>query len=257
MIKHDWRRALGINFLLSIGISILVMYAIVYETKLQGDSVLSIIDMNLYLCEYMIVFAMATIPYAHAFIDDFERKIVYQVVTRTKLKKYVLSKTATIFVTAVLVIAISMLLFVLSLRIRGYAWVSEDLFDTYGTSGYRDMELWWMVEKHYNVLFYIVSGVQMGMLAGIVALVSTWFSLYVKNRMMITILPVMCLYIMYKYLDGFLGYGYGIYGLFNVFQNDVNLGHSYTLRAVITALVVYGLLTIAIYGKIKRMIKND
>lgn len=255
MIKHDWKRALGYNFLLSVGICILIMYAIMYEMKVQGDSVLMVVDMNLYLCEYMVVFAMATVPYAHAFVDDFERKIVYQIVTRTDMKKYVISKTATIYVTALLVVATSMLLFVLSLRAQGYTWISETSFDT--LEGYQDMELWWMIEKHYDVLFYIVAGVQMGMLAGIAALVSTWLSLFIRNRMMITIFPVICLYIMYKYLEGFLGYGYGIYGLFNVFQNDVNLGHFYTLRATTTALIVYGLLTAAIYGKIKRMIRND
>lgn len=259
MIKHDWRRAFDYRFLLSVVVCVCTMYIIMYEMNMQTDSVYSIVNMNLYLCEYMLVFAMATVPYAHAFIEDFERKNIYQVITRTNLKKYIISKTATIFVSAMLVIAVSMLAFVFLLRLQGHEWMSDYvLWDIeMNGGGASELEWWWLLEQHYDWVFYLIAGFQMGLLAGIVALVASYVSLFVKNKMMIMVFPVICLYVMYTYLEGVLGYGYGIYSLFNSFQNDVSVGNHFTLRACITACIVYVVLSGCIYKRIERMIRHD
>lgn len=84
-----------------------------------------------------------------------------------------------------------------------------------------------------------------------------YVSLFVKNKMMIMVFPVICLYVMYTYLEGVLGYGYGIYSLFISFQNDVSVGNHFTLRACITACIVYVVLSGCIYKRVERMIRHD
>lgn len=127
MIKHDLKRAFGKQFVLSIFLSLIIMALIVLERKDKGSGVFSIMEDILSRCEYMIVFAMAIMPYAYVFAEDFERKTVYQVLIRAELKKYVFSKILFICISTISVIFISFVLFVVSLKSFGEKWISYDL----------------------------------------------------------------------------------------------------------------------------------
>ena len=91
MIKHDLKRVWGTNYIFSVLLSWAIMLLIMVEQKGQGMGVFSIMESILYSCEYMIVLAMAMMPYTYAIAEDFERKTIYQVLTRTNLKRYILS----------------------------------------------------------------------------------------------------------------------------------------------------------------------
>lgn len=259
MIKHDIRRAFGWTFYMTIIISVFFMFVIMLERNMQEGSVFTIVEDIAYTCEYMLVLAFATVPYAHAFVEDFERKMIYQIVTRGSLLKYVLSKALSIFLSSVLSVTISMLLFVGILRLSGYAWMSDFIVQYYELNGigFPDLELWWMLDSGYEFLFYLLAGLQLGFLAAIVALASATLSLFIKNKMMITIFPVICLYVMYEYLSGILGYGYGIYQLFDIFQNYTFLGNHFFTRACIETVGIYAVLTMVIYKRIKRMLCHE
>ncbi len=259
MIKQDTRRAFGWTFYMTIIISVFFMFVIMLERKMQEESVFTIVEDIAYVCEYMLVLALATVPYAHAFVEDFERKMIYQIVTRGSLLKYVLSKALSIFLSSVLAVTLSMLLFVGMLRLSGHAWMSDDILRYYELNGigFPDLELWWMLDGGNEFLFYLLAGLQFGLLAAIVALAAATLSLFIKNKMMITIFPVICLYVMFEYLSGILGYGYGIYQLFNIFCNYTFLGNHFFLRACIETVVVYVVLMIVIYKRIKRMLRHE
>lgn len=259
MIRHDWKRAFGIQFYISVVVSVLVMFMFMITQKMQEQSVFEIVEMNMYSIEFTLVIAMATVPYAHAFIEDFERKTIYQIVTRTDFRRYIISKTATIFLSAVMTVTASTILYVCLLRVSGHAWMSDCLLQSYEINGigFPDLELWWLLESHKEMLFYLMAGLQMGLLAGLVTLVASLLSLYIRNRMMIIVFPVICLYMMFRYLSGIMGYGYGIYQLYSVFQNYSFAGSYFTLRACITTFFAYMAVTALIYHKVKRMIQYD
>ena len=260
MIKHDLKRAFGKQFVLSIFLSLIIMALIVLERKDKGTGVFSIMEDILSRCEYMIVFAMAIMPYAYVFAEDSERKTVYQVLIRAELKKYVFSKILFICISTISVIFISFVLFVAGLKSFGEEWISYDLvikpYELNGI-GFCNLELWPLLERHHDMMFYCIAGLQMGLLSGVVALAAALLSLFIKNRMMVMILPVICLYTLYKYLNGIVGYEYGIYALFNCFYNYNWLGNHIFLWALITAVLMYLILSILIYFRIKRMVRYE
>ena len=260
MIKHDLKRVWGTNYIFSVLLSWAIMLLIMVEQKGQGMGVFSIMESILYSCEYMIVLAMAMMPYTYAIAEDFERKTIYQVLTRTNLKRYILSKVFFICISAIGVVFISYVLFAVSLRMFGESWLSYDLvikpYELNGI-GFCDLELWPLLENHYDMVFYCIAGLQMGLLAGIVALVAALLSLFINNRMMVMIVPVICLYMMYSYLNDIVCYGYGIYALFNCFSNYNFLGKHISLWALITAVVMYVILSILIYLRVKRMVRYE
>lgn len=259
MIRHDCNRAFGNRFWAAVGISVFCILIMILELNVKNECILYQMDMLLYSCEYMLVIAISTLPYACVFIEEFERKTIYQVITRTNLKQYILSKTFMILISSVFVVMSAMMMFVLALRISGHEWISDYMLQCYemNGTGFVSLELWWMIERGYEWLFFLIAGLQMGLLAAIVSLIAAFLSLYIKNRMMITICPVICLYIMYKYLSGAIGYGYGIYAMYNIFQNYTFTGQYFTVHAFITTIIVYIIMTMLIYHRVKRMIQND
>ena len=166
-----------------------VLFTYVFATELSG---------------VMIAYVFCAIPYAASICEDLEHKYVRYQTIRGGLKRYVASKVCVVYLTSVLVMVCGSLLFVFLCRIQG-PWVSEGLYDL-GPS-LAGVYAGLIKSGHYAwyCAFYAL---QLGLLAGILSVLSTLVSLYITNRVMVFALPVLAYQILLE------SAGPGMYSVF-------------------------------------------
>lgn len=261
MIKHDVKRIFsGIYFVTAVLLVTMVLGLTMLEQKDWNLSIFEILENTAYRVEYLLILAFVTIPYAGCFIDDFAHKSVYQTLVRCDLRKYIISKTVCIFWSSVAATVIGILIYVIFLRITGHEWFSYKLIEYYNINGIGvpDLELWSLIENGHSMIFYTIMGMQIGILAGITSLVSAFLSLFIKNKMMVMVAPIIIVYIMMFYLQGIFGFGENnVMQLFSIFNNYTFWGSHFFIRCCITGLFSFFALTLMIYYRVRRRIRYD
>ena len=75
----------------------------------------------------MIAYVFCAFPFATVFCEDLDNKYIRYELIRSNLKRYVVTKIAFIYLTAILVMVLGTILFLLSGRIAGGDWVNESV----------------------------------------------------------------------------------------------------------------------------------
>ena len=134
------------------------------------------------------------------------------------------------------------LLFVASIRLK-IPWTSEGLQDAFFMEGmYGSL----IVGKHYWPYVFL-SALQMGMLAGVLSLAASFLSMFVSNKMLVLITPVLIQQILMEYSGKGWFNAMLIYPTLNRFSTDIQ----YFLTALGCSLCFSALFTWGIYQKIK------
>lgn len=261
MIKHDMKRVLsGWDFPLAVGLVVLIMALTTAEQQDWNRCIVDIVENIFYRVESLLILAFATLPYAVSLIDDFAHKSVYQVLSRCDIRKYIASKTLCIFMSSVAVTMAGIVLYVIILRVSGHEWVDPQIVECYEINviGLPDLEMWFLFDKNLGMLFYVLMGIQYGLLAGITSLCAVYLSLFVKNKMMIMVVPVLMDYVIMTYLDGVIGYEWmNVNHLFNAYDNYTFWGNNFFARCLLIGFVCYIVLTVMIYYRVRRRLRYD
>ena len=176
----------------------------------------------------MIAYAFCAFSYATVFCEDLEYKYARYSINRGNTWKYVVSKAVVVYGASVITMVLGSLLFVASIRF---------MEGMYGSL---------IVGKHYWPYVFL-SALQMGMFAGTLSLAASFLSMFVSNKMLILITPILIQQILLEYR----GKGWFsvmlIYPTLNRFSTDIQ----YFLTVFGCSLCFSALLTWGIYKKIK------
>lgn len=192
----------------------------------------------------LIFYSFAAFAYATVFCEDLEHKYIYYDLTRENLRSYVIRKSAVIFGSSVLVVVAATAIFSAICRFS-LPWIPEDtqrgayqflVFGAYGG----------LLEKGHAFWFLVMNAARMGMLAGLLSLMASLFSLFVSNRVMVLCFPPM--FMEFFYLMSFR-YVHpaaidGLYGMFGARWMDIWI-------SLLICAAVFAALTGAIYKTVK------
>ncbi|MDE6759852.1 MAG: hypothetical protein K2J90_04125 [Lachnospiraceae bacterium] len=179
----SWKIAVG-----SLGVCLTLLYNSSGAVSVLGW--LSNIAGNAVLIMAALIFSVY--PYAAAFCDDMEYCYDRQMVLRGSAASYSLSKMTAVFLSAAFTMFSGFVLAVLFLLVRyglPDAEFVQQVLDNC-VSLYKPL-----LVSRYFLLFAFCIGIHLAVLAGTLAVIGLMCSLFVKNRMLVYILPVAFLYI--------------------------------------------------------------
>lgn len=255
-LKMDAYRAIGsYKFVIGIlGVAGVMLAALLDGIGFELD-VLYVFSLVLYGMPFMLTFVFCSHAYSGCFCEDYENKYIHIATIRGNLWAYTASKVITIFAISILTMALGFLLFVGVLRCF-LPWISE------GSSQYESLVaaggLRSFLSKGDFIVYYMLAGVQFGMLSGLLSLVAAYFSLFIPNKLLTLSIPVMLFYFI-DYISAFVA-GRNSISLHMIFSASNNLFGNETLAFLIPAgLAIGGMLVfyVLIYLKLRRKMSNE
>lgn len=190
----------------------------------------------------MIAYVFCAVPFAAVFCEDLEHRYLRCSIGRTSVKKYVLSKAVTIYACSVLVMILGTVLFLIYVSIQT-GWTSDSFQKDFYVAGmYRSL----ILEEHYAV-YMILCALQRGMLAGALSLFASFVSLFISNKMVTFVTPVLA----YQILQQFAGNGWAAVQLFDPAIWSFDSDFQYFLLVSGVCIIPSVLFTGGIYAKIK------
>ena len=232
-LKTDIRRLIKNYpiYLGIVGVAISMWFSLEDSAFTEGmvnGNALDTYDLAVGMSGIMIAYVFCAFSYATVFCEDLEWK-------------YVVSKAVVVYGSSVITMVLGSLLFVASIRLK-IPWTSEGLQDIFMEGMYGSL----IAGEHYWSYVFLCA-LQMGMLAGTLSLAASFLSMFVSNKMLILITPILIQQILLEYR----GKGWFsvmlIYPTLNRFSTDIQ----YFLTVFGCSLCFSALLTWGIYKKIK------
>lgn len=187
IMKSDVYRILSMHRLFYgiIGV-IAVLLATFFEEQLYDTDVLYTIEVIMYGMPAMLILMAGAYGYADSLCLDVENKYYRCIINRINLKRYVASKILSIFSSSVIIVTVGILSFVMILRFyipwcdtESITYIVDVKSACFGN----------VLKNNLYPLYFLLFGLRYSLLAGILSVLSAYISLYIKNRMVIFILP--------------------------------------------------------------------
>lgn len=208
-----------------------VLITYIYATELSG---------------MMVSYVFCSLAYATVFCEDREHSYIRYQILRMGIKKYVLIKVISIYMQAFMTMVIGSILFAVICRSQ-IPWItgdSEEIVSKF-SGCYVDL----IANGQYITYCLMYSG-QLGLLAGTLSVCSAWISLYISNKVMVLILPVLIYQILLEYSGKSIMTVFSFRAYNKFFDQDWQC----FLFVLTLSIVPVIALTAAIYRKIKRIL---
>lgn len=181
----SWQFVIGI-----FGVVGVMFFAILDDIELN-ISIVYVCALVLQGVPVMLSYIFCAFPYASCFCEDKENKYFNLEVIRGKLSFYTCSKVIVIFLTAIITMTLGLLIFVTILHtFLPWITVENSVSQTLLTVG----GLHKILQNDHYYLYYLLSGIQQGILAGILSLFGSYLSLFIRNKLLIWSVPVIGYY---------------------------------------------------------------
>lgn len=199
----DLQRAFGNRkiFLGVFGVCIVFLYnnympdsAIGWVSEITSISALS-----------MAAFLFASYPYATAFCEDREYRYDMQMTLRGNSFSYACARLIVVFLSSLFTMLMGFFLATLFICLK-YGLISQSAIDNISSGHGHYYQL--AVQGDY-ALYILCAGLQIGSLAGTLAVIGLMCSLFVRNRMLVYIFPVALLYVEDILVQRLLGWEVG------------------------------------------------
>ena len=167
-----------------IGVTFFLFFSL-ENMGILNDNVVSAYLFSTNMSGVLISFVFCALPYATVFSEDQEHKYVLYSAVRGELKTYVWAKAAVIHLSSVLVMLGGSLLFLLLCRTQA-PWMDWEK-DSYGAAlegGYAHL-----LREGRPFLYCMISSLHLGLLAGVLSLLSAFCSIYLSNKVLVLLLP--------------------------------------------------------------------
>ena len=135
---------------------------------------------------FLLSFVFCALSYGTVYSDELENYYIRYSVVRGGLKRYVISKTAVIFISSVLVMVAGCGVFGILCSLH-MPWADFQVCEELRYGGYA-----WLIERKRYVLWILAYGLQWGLLAGSLSQIAAFASLYITNRLLVLTVPVFC-----------------------------------------------------------------
>lgn len=150
-----------------------------------------------------LLYVLMAVPYATGFCEDLETGYIRYILIRGNLKKYVISKIAVIYISAISVTVLAGFGFSLILNSQ-IPWISGELYDGIGLSGI-------MEAGNYRLWFFLYF-LQWGFWYGALTVIASFFSIFIVNRLLTWIMPAL----LHQAVVETNVFGLGIFPLFKI-----------------------------------------
>lgn len=199
----------------------------------------------------IMAYAFCSMPFSGCFIEDSENRYWIHEIQKGSIRRYAWSKTLTCFFSGIVTMVCGILLFAVILRLRvpfyqDHSFIKDQrLQDTFG----------FLINQNTILLYFFCSAAVCGMLGGIFAVLSAFFSLYEKYRLFTICAPVIGFY----FLENFLTSNLHLPSFCNIW---VIFGAGYSLFENWLWNIVYAVLVAALFVTvfgilIERKIKEE
>ena len=236
-----------------------VFFTLLFAHVDNKGSLESVLFMSQYILDgipFFMCMIFSILTYSDSLCEDVRSKYYRLEIVRGSTKKYCVSRILSIFFSAFFSMMLGYLLFVVFLKLQ-FPWKmpQDSVFDGLVRSGaFRAV----LQSEHY-LFYYILVSIQLGILAGVLALFSACISLKIRNRMLIYTIPVVFFYFLtnatyrlpqkMQYLEL-----YKIYiPSYNVWNNDL-LSFLWALAIGILGTLCFGS---CIFHQIKGALENE
>ena len=232
-------------YLAIVGVAVSIWFSLenyAFEEGMVNGNALDTYSLAVNLSGIMTAYAFCAFSYATVFCEDLEYKYARYSINRGNTWKYVVSKAVVVYGASVITMVLGSLLFVAAIRLK-LPWTSGAADQsTYLAGMYSSL----IAGEHYWSYVFLCA-LQMGMLAGTLSLAASFLSMFVSNKMLILITPILIQQILLEYR----GKGWFsvmlIYPTLNRFSTDIQ----YFLTVFGCSLCFSALLTWGIDKKIK------
>lgn len=201
-----------------------------------------------YFIPFVLTLTFCTIPYAESFSEDVRHKYIQPMLLRGGIKKYVISKILTVYISSVLTMILGVAVFILLVKTRVPWSLAEDYL-------YPDILTETLFKQGYHVLFFLIHSFFLGLLAGNLSVLAAYLALYWNEKLFVMSVPFLVYYILVYYAGQVVGNNpwLDIRQIFNVSYN-INGSSAYSLLwALGISLVFLIVMGICSYRKLRRL----
>lgn len=232
-------------YLAILGVAVSIWFSLedaAFNEEMINGNVLDTYSIAVSMSGIMIAYAFCAFSYATVFCEDLEHKYARYSINRGNTWKYVASKAVVIYGASVITMVLGSLLFVAVIQLK-LPWTSDTVDQSiYLVGMYSSL----IIGEHYWAYVFLCT-LQMGMLAGVLSLAASFLSMFVSNKMLILITPILIQQILLEYRGKSWFSVMLIYPDLNQFSTDIH----YFLIVFGCSLCFSALLTWGIYKKIK------
>lgn len=171
----------------------------IYKVSGMQTSVYMTFICALYFIPYIMSLIFCAMPYAQSLCEDMEYGYLQQILLRKDLKAYTALRIVTIYLSAAAAMAAGTFIFVMLVHIR-LPWVS--VTDHFGNDLLAEI----FFKRNLYIVYFIVHAFFSGILAGFLALLAAYASLFWRSKLFVLSMP-------------FMTYCFLIYYLRHIFKN--------------------------------------
>lgn len=184
----EFRRAfLSYKFLIGIiGVAFAQILSI-YKIAGINTSVYATYVSAVYFIPYSLSFIFCTVPYAQSFCEDIEHGYIRQIALRKDLKFYIKTRVVFICLSSIVTMILGTLIFISIVHMK-VPWLSKD--DHLN----QDFLAVICLKTDHYILYFILRAFFWGLLAGILAVLSAYLSLFWLNKLFVISIPFFVLY---------------------------------------------------------------
>ncbi|MCI9209122.1 MAG: hypothetical protein HFI83_00295 [Eubacterium sp.] len=238
-------------------ISIASVFLIYMVSSLQSVGSLSVFDLFYFIKFFsliIVLFACSSFAYANSLLEDWEHGFYQSAVLRGSLKAYVYAKSACCFCAAVLSIIMGTMCFVFVQSLRIPLADPEEAYGMMRIVREQEAEVFGcFLQKQWMPVYFLLSSMVIGFLAGILALAAMWLSLVAKNRMFAMCMPIAAYYILVNCIkDDMLSIN-GMYFFSGNLLSDPLLSFGCTVFVTACGVSIFMVL---IYRRMRRMVRG-
>ena len=187
-LTSEFRRSfLSYKFLIGITGVAFAQVLSIYKIAGINTSVYATYERAVYFIPYSLSFIFCTVPYAQSFCEDIEHGYIRQITLRKDLKFYVKARIGFICLSSIITMIFGTLLFISIAHIK-VPWLSEvDHLD-------QDILAVICLKTGHYILYFMLRAFFWGLLAGLLAVLSAYFSLFWLNKLFVISIPFIMLY---------------------------------------------------------------
>ncbi len=192
-LSADFERMLGLRFVLCVAGVFLVFMTSTYTNRdLVNITALNAVDNGLYGMSGLFSMVICAAAYSGSLCEDIENRYFFAECFYGKWKNFARSRTLTVFLSSLFIMAIGILCYGFYVSVAGGGWFSTD--DTVYQILQERQGWYFCLLKKAPPLFFLTTGLWYGMLSGLMSVLALLFSLYCANKMLILSVPFMGMY---------------------------------------------------------------
>lgn len=197
---------------------------------------------------FILCFTICAYPYGTSIADDVTDSYIRYSIIRGGIIKYTVAKSLWIVLSSVIVMVSGCALFVVINSIF-LPWQDKNMYVFYCET----TSLTVLFNSDLDIISYVIFGIQYGLLAGILSLLSGYISLYITNKMLVLAIPALIYQTIreissIKNIPPLLNPA----GVFSPLAGISNNSIFNLLWAFLYALICYIMISLAISGRIKK-----